>query len=113
MSTFYHTAAVYRESTTVANQAETFAGYSLVTSTLACLIEPMPAWRQATILGDISGGKFCVSWGTDALQDGDRIVWNSRKFTLQLNADDRYRPSGSGVPAYQTGTLVEEVAYRG
>lgn len=109
---FLHTAQVLRERHAVASGAETYNGFAQVFPALRCLIEPMPAWRQATAIGIVGGRVFCVTWANEALREGDRVVWQGRTFKLALNSDDRYRGQ-SAIPAYQTGTLTEDVVSRG
>lgn len=112
-ASFIHTAQVLRESVSVASGVETFGGYAQVLASVPCLVEPMQSYRQLTVLGMVSGRVFCISWGTESLREGDRVVWSGRTFTLKLTADDRYRGAATSMPAYQTGVLTEDVLPRG
>lgn len=110
---FFHTAQALRESTSIASGVETYQGWTSVYASFACLVEPMPAFRQVTFFGVVSGGVFCVTWGDETLHEGDRIVWNGRTFTLKLSVDDRYRGTDTSIEPYQTGVLTEDVLSRG
>lgn len=108
-----HTASVQRESRTIEDTANVFNGYAQVIATLRCLVEPMGAARQAIIFGNITQGKFHISWGTETLLDGDLVTWQGRVYRFQPDRDDRYRSGGTRVFAFQTGMLEEQINYRG
>lgn len=109
---FYHTATVKRYASTTAAGNETPTAWTTVTSSLACLAEGLPAWREATLFGDLAGAKFTFSWGTEALREDDRITlahMPGRTFRLQLGTEDNGRPEGmTTIPSYKTGFLFEE-----
>lgn len=101
-------AEVQRRITAVAGKVETSTGFETIFCKLQCLIEPMGAYRKVTLLGTSGGRRFHISWeGGEDLRDGDRVLWQGRKFRLEYDADDRYR-SGGVVGPYQTGILHEE-----
>lgn len=104
------TVSVARASSTVALGQEIQGGYSNVSGlgSVQMLIEPMTARQQMTILGAISQKVYRASWGSEAIQNGDRITWGSRVFTLQYDADDQYRV-GTSIQAYQTGIITEDL----
>lgn len=112
MDNFIHTAVVSREGATISSGQTVFGGFSQVFAALKCLIEPLPAWRQVSVIGLFGGRAFSVTWGNESLREGDRFLWNGRTFTFKLNADDQYR-GDSGVPPYQTGMLLEDTIPRG
>lgn len=109
----YHTVAVTRDASSVASGTETHTGYAAVSgmSAVPCLVEPISSKNQLTILGTIAQKTYRITWGTEAMQDGDRITWLTRVFRLQYDADDQYR-AGSNFPSYQTGILTEEAFTR-
>ena len=110
-----HVAQIYRCATTFSGGAETISNPTVVYSTFRCLIEPLPGWRQQSILGDFGGKKFKLSWaGTEELIEGDELRWNGRRFVVSPETDDRYRPSDSTtIEGFQTAILTEEVVLRG
>lgn len=111
--TFLHTVGVSRDASSVASGSETHSGYAAVPglSAVRCLVEPISSKNQLTILGTIAQKTYRITWGTEALQNGDRITWLTRVFRLQYDADDQYR-AGSNFPSYQTGILTEEAFTR-
>ena len=115
MSIFYHTATVKRVTGTLSNGSETLAESTPYTS-LACLAEAHPAWRQSTVFGQFVGRQYIFSWGSETLFEDDIITLShlpGRTFRLQLTADDTGRPAGmTSIPSYQTGILIEGVVAR-
>ncbi len=109
---FIHSVQVLRESREVVDGETEFSGYSEVFAALRCLVEPMGAWRQSTILGDFSGFTWHFIWGEETLQAGDRVVWDGKEHELKLNARDVFRGSDSNIPPYQTGFLSEDLRPR-
>lgn len=110
---FPHTAAVARESRSVASQATAFAGLSTVYATLSCLVEPMGAWRQQTMLGEFAGLTWHFTWGSEVLYDGDRVTWDGKVYVLRLHANDQFRgTTNTSIPGYQTGFIEEEIRPR-
>jgi hypothetical protein len=89
---------------------ETPGGYLTVYASLKCLVEPLKAWRKATLLGTVAGKKFIMSWeGGEELREGDRVTWNTKNYRLEYGEDDRYRPTDAIVTPYQTAYLHEEL----
>lgn len=104
-----HTAVVKRINPTLASGDESQGAWTTVQASLACLVEPMGAWRQATILGQVGGRRYVISWGSEVLREGDRVEVLGRRFTLELEADDQHRTAGATtIPGYQTGRLEED-----
>lgn len=111
-----HVPAVYREGSSISSGVETDTAWAKVydAGAFKCLIEPMSAYRRQTILGNVSGKAFDVTWGAESLQEGDQFRWNGMKLTFQLNTDDQYRPvEQTGIEPYQTGFLKQDVVSRG
>lgn len=102
-----HTAQVLRRSSSVSALVETPGAWTTVHASLPCEIEPQGAKRKMTLLGSISGRVYQMSWGTEEVLDGDRVVWNNRTFRFHYDSDDTQRLGGI-VDAYQTGILTEE-----
>lgn len=103
-----HRASVKRPSVSIADHEETQGAWTEVYSSLRCLLEPMPAWRQATILGDIGGGRFSFTWGSETLQEGDRVTVTSRVFEFKKEFEDVWRPAHeTSIEPFQTGVLEE------
>jgi len=50
LDNFIHTAVVSREGATISSGQTVFGGFS-VFAALKCLIEPLPAWRQVSVIG--------------------------------------------------------------
>ncbi|TXH16685.1 MAG: hypothetical protein E6R03_05075 [Hyphomicrobiaceae bacterium] len=107
-----HSVQVLRESREIVDGEAEFSGYSEVFAGLRCLVEPMGAWHQQTILGDLHGFTWHMSWSTEVLQSGDRVVWDGKNHELRLNARDCFRGSDSTIPSYQTGFLSEDLRSR-
>jgi hypothetical protein len=105
------TVLVERSSSTVSGASESFSGYETVDAALECLIEGMGAWRQNTILGDLGGYKFHMTWTKDLdLLEQDLITYQGRKYNFKRSVDDTHRMVGSTrMPSYRTGFLEEEV----
>lgn len=106
---FPHTVVVQRKGYATTGASELSTGYGTVHAALECLIEPMGAWRKASLLGTVGGRRFVISWRDEEMRDGDRVLWSGRKFRFEYDCDDRYR-AGAPVESYQTGFLHEEVA---
>lgn len=107
------TVEVQRESRSTASHTQSFAGYTQVFAAVSCLIEPMGAWRKESIFGNLSGLKYHFTWGTEAILEGDRILYGGKTYVLQVNLDDQYRGENTTIPAYQSGFIEEEVRPRG
>lgn len=119
---FPHVAEVWRESTAVVDGEMVDDGLVKVINALDGLLEPMGAFRQATILGNLAGYRYHWTWGTQALQEGDELRFEAasmaaypliyqKRYTLKLDRNDTLRPVGqTGIRAYQVGFL-EEVVY--
>ena len=103
-----HTMEIWRQTSTIVNAEETPGGLTQIHSALRCKLEAFAAWRQATILGEVGGYKYRVSWETAGLQEGDQCKYGGRWFELKLDSDDTLRdPMTSCIGAYYTGFLEE------
>lgn len=106
-----HSVDVHRPASTISAGEETLEAWVSVATGMACLLEPMPAWQQDSIFGDVSGGRFRLTWGTTpTLERGYRVTWQGRRFSVRPDMEDTARPIGSSsVPLYQTAVLEEDV----
>jgi hypothetical protein len=108
-----HTAVVEREGRSVATQSTSFPGLSVVYASMACLVEPMAAWRQQTLLGEFAGLTWHITWGAEVLYDGDRVTWEGKTYVLRLHSNDQFRGvTTTTIPPYQTGFIEEEIRPR-
>lgn len=103
------TVEVQRQTTSIVDFVETPSGFTTVFASVKCDVEPVQAWRKATLLGTATGKKFIMTWeGGEEIRDGDRIIWLGKNYRLEYDNDDRYRVQNAIIPPYQTGYLHEE-----
>ena len=102
-----HAVNVYRLSTTVSALTETLNGYLKVFTALPCLIEPRSGQSgMRTPIGDMAEGQFLMTWDSQSLTEGDRVMYNGLSYTLHPNQDDRSRPSSdTTIEPMQVGKL--------
>lgn len=107
-----HTVQVLRESRAIVDSETVFGDYAEQFAGLKCLVEPMGAWHQSTILGELSGFTWVITWGTEVLKSGDRVIWDGKPHEIKMNARDVFRGENTTLPPYQTGFLSEEIRPR-
>lgn len=106
---FPHICSVSRVPSTISGAGEVTGEPVVVFSALPCLVECLGAFRQKTILGDLSVLRYQFSWGSEVLQDDDLIEFSGLRLALRINSRDNLRPTGqTSIDAFQTG-IAEEI----
>lgn len=108
---FYHSAVVKRLQSTITDGRQSTATIT-VHASLPCRIGPLEARTQQAIFGDYSSERLFMEWGSEALQEGDLVEFNSQVFVFSAIKRDLYRPGFSVVASYQTGALTLQAKSR-
>ena len=75
-------------------------------SSMSVLVEGLSSKAKITIFGHIPMAQYRISWmsGTD-IQEGDRVTYESEKYTVTEVVDDTTRPTGG----YKTAVLSRKL----
>ena len=81
---------------------ETSETWSTVHAALPCLIEPIGAKQQLSVLGVIEGARYNITWRAGELREGDRVLYGASWWILHLPKFD----TGVGSRAVRCSTAV-------
>lgn len=102
-SRFNHRVDVTRQVITTAGDGTESRTTQAVLSGLRCLLVPLSAYATSNIFGKVAHARFQMTWGEEAVRDGDFVIFQGKRYRLSDITADTLRPSNR----YQTAVLAE------
>lgn len=102
-SKFIHRVDVTRQVITPAEDGTETRTTQTVFSDLRCLMVPLSAYATSNIFGKVAHARLQMTWGEEAVRDGDWVTFHEKRYRLSDITGDTLRPSNR----YQTAVLAE------
>ena len=77
--------------------------WETVHAALRCRVEPVSTKEKETIIGRLAGARAKMTWGTEAVKEGDRVTYNGKTYIVRECLDD----TGRATLRYHTCILDE------
>lgn len=79
------------------------ATWETVVESMRCLMAPLKGYQKDSMMGRINGAQYRMTWLTEDVRNGDRVLWDDRTWLVQ----DRSKDSTSPWCQYYSAVLVE------